>query len=88
MRRDLNWKTRREDGTRYEVRVVYFGKKFKFQFKEQGAERWDYDRKPDRADMEEFLSTLERYYQRSRATLHELEEGRRMMAEFERRAKA
>jgi hypothetical protein len=85
MRRDLSWKTRREDGTRYEVRVVHFGKKFTFQFKEAGEDRWIHDRKPTRADMEEFLATLQRYYQRGRASLPELAEGKRMMEEFEDR---
>ena len=36
MRRDLNWKTKRDDGTSYEVRVTFFGGRFKFQFREKG----------------------------------------------------
>ncbi len=51
MRRDINWTTRRDDGSKYDVRVTWFSGKFKFQFKERGAARWDYDRQPSRLDL-------------------------------------
>jgi hypothetical protein len=86
MRRDLNWKTKRPDGTAYEVRVTTFGKKFKFQFQDKGAKLWDYEQKPSRDDLEYFLKTMERYYQRSRATLDEFEQAKRMLADFDREA--
>ncbi len=86
MRRDLNWKSKRDDGTAYEVRVTTFGKKFKFQFRDKGAELWDYDRKPSRDDLEYFMETMTRYYQRSRATLHEMEDAKKMLADFDREA--
>jgi len=80
MRRDINWTTKREDGSRYDIRVTWFSGRFKFQFKEQGAERWDYDRKPSREDLETFLDAIDRRYHRKQATLKEFEEAQRMMA--------
>ena len=81
MRRDINWTTRRDDGSRYDVRVTWFSGTFKLQFKEKGALRWDYDRKPTREDWETFLDAIERRYQRKQATWKELEEARRMVGE-------
>ncbi|MCE0497466.1 MAG: hypothetical protein LV481_05910 [Methylacidiphilales bacterium] len=81
MRRDINWTTKRDDGSRYDVRVTWFSGQFRFQFKEQGESRWDYDRKPAREDLETFLDAIERRYTRRQATFKELEEARRMMAE-------
>ncbi|HEY8966985.1 MAG TPA: hypothetical protein VIM58_11100 [Candidatus Methylacidiphilales bacterium] len=100
MRRDLNWTTKRADGSKYEVRVVYFGKKFEFQFrektgrtttvgksgrKEEGLNLWDHKRAPERADLEELVAIMERYHPRHRATDEELAESRRMLADFDRR---
>jgi hypothetical protein len=81
MRRDINWTAKRGDGSRYEVRVTYFSGQFKFQFRERGESRWDYDRKPAREDLETFLDAIARRYQRRLATFKELEEAQRMMAE-------
>ncbi len=81
MRRDINWTTRRGDGSRYDVRVTWFSGTFKLQFKEQGAEKWDYDRKPEPEDWETFLDAIARRYQRRQATHKELEEAKRMVAE-------
>jgi hypothetical protein len=81
MRRDINWVTKRDDGSRYDVRVTWFSGAFKIQFKERGADRWDYDRKPSPEDWEMFLDAIERRYQLKQATLKELEEARRMVAE-------
>jgi hypothetical protein len=80
MRRDINWTTKRDDGSRYDVRVTWFSGQFKFQFKERGAERWDYDRKPSREDLETFLDAIDRRYHRKQATLIEFEEAQRLMA--------
>ena len=80
MRRDINWTTKRDDGSRYDVRITWFSAAFKFQFKERGETRWDYDRKPSREDLETFLDAIERRYTRKQATYKELEEARRMMA--------
>ena len=84
MRRDINWKTKREDGTSYDVRVTWFAGKFKFQFQEKGATRWDYERRPERGDLEEFLETIERYHNRHRATPLELTQAKKMLADFDR----
>jgi hypothetical protein len=81
MRRDINWTTKRDDGSRYEVRVTWFSGRFKFQFQERGESRWNYDRKPAREDLATFLDTIERRYRRRQATLKELEEAQRLMAE-------
>ena len=81
MRRDINWVTKRDDGSRYDVRVTWFSGTFKLQFKERGADRWDYDRKPSPEDWETFLDAIERRYTRKTATYKELEEARRMVAE-------
>jgi hypothetical protein len=80
MRRDINWTTKRDDGSRYDVRVTWFSKKFKFQFKDKGAELWDYNRPPSREDLETFFDAIERRYHRRQATLIEFEEAQRMMA--------
>ena len=80
MRRDINWITKREDGSRYDVRVTWFSGTFKLQFKEKGADRWEYDRKPSREDWETFLYAIERRYTRKQATYKELEEAKRMVA--------
>ncbi len=83
MRRDINWTTKRDDGSRYDVRVTWFSGKFKLQFKERGAEKWEYDRKPSPEDWAEFLDAIERRYTRRTATYKELEEARRMVKEAE-----
>jgi hypothetical protein len=80
MRRDINWNTKREDGSRYDVRVTWFSGTFRLQFKDKGEDRWDYD-KPSAEDWETFLDAIERRYQRKTATLKELEEARRMVKE-------
>ncbi len=80
MRRDINWITKRDDGTRYDVRVTWFSGAYKFQFKERGEPRWDYDRQPAPEDWATFLDAIERRYQRKTATLKELEEARRLAA--------
>ncbi len=79
MRRDINWTTKRDDGSKYDVRVTWFSGRFKLQFKERGADRWEYDRVPTREDLETFLDAIQRRYQRREATLKELEEAQRMV---------
>lgn len=81
MRRDINWKTRRDDGTTYEVRVHWFSGTFKLQFREKGSDYWDYDRKPTQADLADLVDNIQRRYQRRNATLKELEVAQRMLAE-------
>lgn len=81
MNRDINWKTKRDDGTSYEVRVYWFSGKFKMQFREKGADSWDYDRKPSPADLADLVDNIERRYQRRNATLKELEIARKMLAD-------
>jgi hypothetical protein len=81
MRRDINWITKRDDGSRYHVRVTWFSGTFKIQFKEKDALRWDYDRQPSPEDWAAFLDSIERRYARKQATYKELEEALRMVAE-------
>jgi hypothetical protein len=81
MRRDINWKTKRDDGSVYFVRVTWFSGRFKLQFCEGKHGKWEYDRVPTREDWETFLNAIERRYQRREATLKELETARRMVAE-------
>jgi hypothetical protein len=73
--------TRRDDGSRYQVRVTWFSGAFKLQFKEHGADRWEYDRTPTSEDWATFLDAIERRYQRKQATLKELEVAQQMVAE-------
>ena len=80
MRRDINWTTKRDDGSRYDVRVTWFSGRFKFQFKEKGATVWDYDRAPSREDLDTFLDAIDRRYHRRQATLKEFEEAQRLAA--------
>ena len=81
MRRDINWKTKRDDGTAYDVRVTWFGGKFKLQFKEKGADNWEYDRRPTKEDLENLVDAIKRRYQRREATIKELELAETMLAE-------
>jgi hypothetical protein len=81
MRRDINWKTKRDDGTRYDVRVTWFSSSFKIQFREQGSERWEYDRKPTRQDLEDLRDAIARRYQRREASLKVMEEAERLLKE-------
>lgn len=81
MSRDINWKTKDQDGNRYQVRVHYFGKKFQFQFKDPGAPDWDYKRSPTVDDLIEFLATIERRYQRRQATYEQLLLAQKMLLE-------
>jgi hypothetical protein len=79
MRRDINWKTKRDDGTSYQVRVTWFSGRFKLQFREGRRGNWEYDRIPSREDLETFYDAIERRYQRREATVRELEEARKML---------
>jgi hypothetical protein len=82
MRREVHWEKKREDKTSYEVRVGFFGKKFKFQYKESTADRWDYDRDPTEEDLLMLLDIIKRRYQRRQAGPNELEEAERLLREF------
>lgn len=78
MRRCIEWKTKRSDGTYYEVRVSFFGGKYGFQFKEDSQEGWDYSREPSAEDLEELWNAVQRRYQRRQVTDKELKEARRI----------
>lgn len=80
MRRDMEWKTERDDGTRYEVRVSCFAKKYRFQFKAQDSEGWDYRREPSLADLERLCETVRRRRQRRQASDEDLARAERMLA--------
>jgi hypothetical protein len=79
MRREIHWETERDDGTSYEVRISFFGGKFKFQYKEDSADQWDYDRDPSREDLEQLLDIIKRRYQRRQAGPKEYEEAERLL---------
>jgi len=81
MRRDIHWRTKREDGTFYDVRVSFFGGEFKFKFQENTAEGWDYDRSPLRDDLLTLLDAVQRRYQRRQAGPKEVEIARRLLRE-------
>lgn len=85
MSRDINWKTKDEDGNRYQVRVHYFGKKFQLQFKFAGSPDWDYKRPPSLEDLETFLETIERRYQRRQATYEQLLLAQKMLDDHKRK---
>lgn len=82
MRRDIEFNMRREDGIKYEIRVNPFGGKFKFQFKEREAEQWDYDRKPNKEELEMFLDIIKRRYQRRRSAHEDVVEAERLLGEY------
>ncbi|MCS7063560.1 MAG: hypothetical protein NZM04_05880 [Methylacidiphilales bacterium] len=86
MRRDINWHQTTTSGT-YAVRVTFFGGKFKFQFKDEGSDRWDYDREPSLEDIEQLVETLERYYPRGRCTHKELLIARGLLCEYQAKQK-
>ncbi len=81
MRREIHWKTKREDGTFYDVRVNFFGGEFKFQFRENTAEGWDYKRFPSRDDLLTLLDAVQRRYQRQQAAPKEVEIARQLLRE-------
>jgi hypothetical protein len=87
MRRDINWYQESPDGTGYEVRVTFFSGKFKFQFKDDHSEQWDYDRAPTLTDIERLAEVIERYYPRGRATHKELLVARGLLCEYEAKAR-
>jgi hypothetical protein len=84
MRRDINWKTKTEEGDTYDVRVHWFAGEFKMQFKERGAEDWDYKRKPTLEDLETLVDAIQRRHQRRQATELELKVAEKMLADFVR----
>ena len=79
MRRSMEWKTKRDDGTFYQVRVSFFGGKYIFQFKESTHVEWDYSRVPAVEDIQDLWDTIQRRYQRSQVTEKELNEARRLL---------
>jgi hypothetical protein len=82
MRRDIEFNMRRDDGLKYEIRVNPFGGKFKFQFKERDAELWDYDRKPNRVELEMFLDIIKRRYHRRRSAHEDVVEAEKLLHEY------
>jgi hypothetical protein len=86
MRRDINWHEDSGDGIGYEVRVTFFSGKFKFQFKNDGSEQWDYEREPELVDVERLVEVMERYYPRGRATYKELMIARGLLCEYRGKA--
>ena len=87
MRRDIDFRMKRDDGTKYEVRVSPFAGKFRFQFKEQGADGWDYDRQPTREDLAELAEIIRRRYVRRRSSDKDVETVEKMSRDFEVRNK-
>lgn len=86
MRRDLEWKTKRDDDTFYEVRVSYFATRYKFLFRESENLVWDPHRVPSKEDLEMLLHLVQRRFQRRRgATEREVNEAKRLIAEAARR---
>lgn len=85
MSRDINWKTTDDDGNKYQVRVHYFGGAFKFQFKEAGAEDWDYKRPISLHDLETFLDTIQRRYPRRQATHDQLIMAQNLLKDYKRK---
>jgi hypothetical protein len=83
MRREIEFNMKRDDGSKYEVRVSPFSGKFKFQFKEKGAEGWDYDRQPGREDLEELLEIIKRRYARRRSSTKDIETVEKMLKEYD-----
>ncbi len=86
MRRNIEWKTRRDDGTSYEVRVSNFGGKYKFQFLETGTTAWDYKRPPSIEDLEKFCEAVRRRHPRQQVSNEELARAERMLADAQRTA--
>jgi hypothetical protein len=82
MRREIEFNIRRDDGTKCEIRVNPFSGRFKFRFKEAGAEKWDYERKPNREELEMFLDILQRRYQRRRSAHEDVVEAERMLKDY------
>ncbi len=80
MRRDMEWKSERDDGTRYEVRVSCFAKIYRFQFKDRNAAGWDYAREPAIADLERLCETVRRRRQRRQASDEDLARAERLLA--------
>ncbi|MFQ3670940.1 MAG: hypothetical protein SNJ84_05735 [Verrucomicrobiia bacterium] len=72
MIRQICWNEKNDDGTKTEIRVDFFARSIKWQFKPTGADRWDYQRSPTRAQWEELLNQVSRRYQRGRARIDDL----------------
>ena len=73
MQRQIRWKDKTEDGLKREVRVTLFARKFKWQFKYKGEERWDYDTPPTLDDWNALVDKIEARYNRKRCSYKDLE---------------
>ncbi|MDZ4817163.1 MAG: hypothetical protein SGI71_12980 [Verrucomicrobiota bacterium] len=82
MRKEINWRTRREDGSSYEVRVHRWAGVFRFQFKEKGSALWNFDQPPTKEDWETLLDALERRLNRKQATYEEIEEVKKRLEDW------
>lgn len=86
MIRQICWKEKSEDGAKTEIRVDFFAGAIKWQFKPAGADRWDYDTRPTRAQWERLLDEVERRYQRGRARIEDVQRVKRKLTELPQKA--
>lgn len=78
-RRQINWRSHLEDGTRIDVRAVNFPKKWTLKYRPHDAEDWIYDWNAPRAEWETLLDALQRRYQRQQATQKDIDEVKRVI---------
>ncbi len=72
MRNEHNWKHVTDEGEKREVRVVKFGKEWRFSSKLKGEGTWTYYDEPSLDDLVAFHDILFRKYQRRRASYEDV----------------
>ena len=80
MRRDINWITKRDDGSRYDVRVTWFSGHFKFQYRERARIAGIMTASHRPKICPRFSTRSSALHTRKQATLKELEVAQRLAA--------
>ena len=78
-RKQINWRSTLDDGTRVEVRAVNFPKKWTLKYRPLDAEDWVYGWNAPLREWETLLDALQRRYQRQQATQKDLNEVKRII---------
>jgi len=74
MRRPLCWTEKLDDGVKREVRVSFSGgRRIRWQAKRSDRLEWEYDFLPSTGDWDALLDLAERWYNRRRMPLPDLE---------------
>jgi hypothetical protein len=73
MKRDIEWVEKLEDGVTRTVRICFYQKKIKWQFKRSDQALWDHATPPSADDWAALEAKVERLYQRRRVSYEDLD---------------